>query len=123
MRRRFCLTLVAVGLFVGTAVMPDLGRPVSAQGTPVDVVLGRYVFEPAELVVPAGVVTFNLTNVDSRRHDMVIEMNGTFLESEIYGAGEGGVWETTLDQPGTYRFWCEVDDHADRGMVGTITVQ
>jgi FtsP/CotA-like multicopper oxidase with cupredoxin domain len=37
---------------------------------------------------------------------------------------QGGMWATTLtfDQPGEYRFWCPVSNHAKRGMYGRIIV-
>ena len=112
-----------MGLLIGLALMPELGRPASAQATPVDMVLGEYVFDPAQLLVPAGLVTFNFTNVDSRRHNIVIDLNAAVVGSEEFAGGTSGTWEVTLDQPGTYQFWCDVDRHAERGMVGTITVQ
>ena len=121
MRGRVSLTLAALGLALGLTLTTGFGRPAAAQMASVDVNLGEYVFDPAELMVTAGDVAFNLNNVDSRRHDMAIDVNGTLLESPILGAGESGVWVVTLE-PGTYDFWCSVGNHRERGMVGKLMV-
>ncbi|MBA2447200.1 MAG: cupredoxin domain-containing protein [Chloroflexi bacterium] len=124
MRRLIGLMLAAVGLALGVTVATGLDRPAAAQPTPVDVVLGTYIFEPAELIVPVGVVTLNLTNVDSRRHNMIIDFgNGVEGESDTFSAGSGGIWEVAFDQPGAYPFYCSIDNHAERGMVGTLIAQ
>lgn len=54
---------------------------------------------------------------------MVIDVGGTLLESESYSANTSGVWEISLDQPGTYEFWCSIGNHREQGMVGTITIE
>jgi hypothetical protein len=54
---------------------------------------------------------------------MVIDFNGTMLESPTLGPNGAGPWNVTLDRPGTYEFWCSVGNHRERGMVGTLTVQ
>lgn len=123
MRARVSLTLAALALALGVALGTVPSRSAAAQAAPVEVGFGRFVFDPAELVLPAGVSTFNFTNTDSRRHNMVIAYNGGELESAEIAAGATGTWEVTLDQPGTYEFWCNVADHRERGMVGVLTVQ
>lgn len=123
MRARATLTIVALGLAIAALVVTETGQPVAAQSAPIEVGFGAFHFEPAELTVPVGQTVFNLTNLDSqRRHNMVIDVNGTVMESETLGASTAGVWEVMLDQPGTYDFWCSVSNHRERGMVGKITV-
>jgi plastocyanin len=123
MRARVSLTVAALALAVGIGFAGGFGESAAAQALPVEIGLGEYVFIPAEVTVPAGLTTFNLTNTDSRRHNMVIGYNGLEMESETVDAGAAGVWEVTLDQPGTYEFWCNVGNHRERGMVGMLTVQ
>jgi plastocyanin len=115
--------MAALALAVGIAFAGGFGESAAAQALPVEVGFGEYVFTPAEIVVPVGLTTFTFSNTDSRRHNMVIGYYGLELESETVAAGDAGVWEVTLDQPGTYEFWCNVSNHRERGMVGVITVQ
>ena len=119
MGRRLSLAVAALGL----AVAVGITDPATAQ-TPVEVVMvSEFAFAPTELTVPAGLTMFTLNNTDSRRHDMVIAYNETTLQSETLGGGEVGMWEVTLDQAGTYEFWCSVGNHRERGMTGWLTVQ
>jgi plastocyanin len=123
MRARATLTIAALGLAIAALVVTETGQPVAAQSAPIEVGFGEFHFEPAELTVPVGQTIFNLTNLDGqRRHNMVIDVNGTVMESETLGASTAGVWEIMLDQPGTYDFWCSEGNHRERGMVGKITV-
>lgn len=122
MRGRICLTLATLALFFGlTATEP--APSASAQATWVDVAMVNFAFEPGAIDVPAGLVTFNLQNAGTSRHDMVVDVNGVVMESETYAGGEGGLWEIMLDQPGTYAFWCSIGNHRERGMEGVLTVQ
>jgi uncharacterized cupredoxin-like copper-binding protein len=41
---------------------------------------------------------------------------------ESFAGGASGVLNVTFSKPGTYDFWCPVDGHRDRGMVGKITI-
>ncbi len=123
MQRRVATSVAAFGLALGIVVASGVDRPATAQMAMADVVMGEFIFDPAEVVVGAGLQMFNLNNMDSRRHNMVIGYNGTDLESETLAAGTGGVWEVVLDQAGTYEFWCNIGNHRERGMVGTLTVQ
>jgi plastocyanin len=123
MRARVTLTIAALGLAIAALVVTETGQPVAAQSAPIEVGLGEFHFEPAELTVPVGQTVFNITNLDGqRRHNMVIDVNGTVMESEMFQASAAGVWEVMLDQPGTYDFWCGVGNHRERGMAGKITV-
>lgn len=122
MRKKLLAIVVASALGI-TSLMPASPSPSHAQtATTIDMVFGDFSFSPAAIEVPAGIVTFNISNPDSLRHDIVITVNGVDLESDIYPAGQGGTWEVTLDQPGTYDFYCSIGNHREKGMVGTITV-
>lgn len=123
MRAHVSLTLGALALALGVALGTVPSQPAVAQAVPVEVGFGEFVFNPAELALPVGVSTFNFTNADSRRHNMVIAYNGAELESAEISAGATGTWEVTLEQPGMYEFWCSVGNHRERGMVGMLTVQ
>ncbi len=123
MTARMLLTASALAVAMGVLILTELDRPAAAQAAPVDVGLGALVFEPAQLNATAGTITFNLNNTDSRRHNMVIDVAGTAIESETLSGGTAGVFEVAIDQPGEYPFWCNVGNHREQGMVGTLMVQ
>lgn len=90
------------------------------QGT-VRVKLVDFELVPADLTVRAGAITFQLQNEGRYTHDFRVEGNGVDERGPKVGAGRTMEWRIIL-QPGTYRISCPVSNHADRGMVGTLTV-
>jgi plastocyanin len=123
MRARLTLSLTALALALGALVATEMNSPVAAQSAPVAVGLGAMVFEPAELSTTAGAITFNLTNTDTRRHNMVIDVAGVPVESEVLSGGAAGVFDVTIDQAGEYEFYCNLGNHREQGMVGKLMVQ
>ncbi|MFN8524806.1 MAG: cupredoxin domain-containing protein [Chloroflexota bacterium] len=117
--------VAATALAVAAFVALSFGHTASyaQEGAAIEMKFGNYAFEPATVTVPAGAVNFNINNPDSRRHDIVIVVNGEELASEIIESGAAGAWSVTLSAPGTYEFFCSIGNHRERGMVGSITVQ
>lgn len=94
---------------------------VLAQGNPVQVTL---VDGQIKMVnsVPAGSVTFMVTNSGTHEHSFEIEGNG--VEEELAShlqPGQNGTLTVDL-QPGTYEVYCPVDDHRAQGMTMQLTV-
>ena len=78
--------------------------------------------DPSDPTVPAGTVTFEISNDGEAPHNIEIEGNGVEEVSDTFDAGQSG--EFTVDlEPGEYDFYCAVDGHKDLGMDGTLTVQ
>ena len=92
------------------------GGTVSLSGT-------EYSFTPSDPTVKSGEVTFNLTNQGNTTHSLEVEGPGEEqeLESELM-PGQSGSLTINLP-PGTYEFYCPVDDHKGMGMEGEITVK
>jgi outer membrane protein assembly factor BamB len=85
----------------------------------VGVVSGALRFDPSELHVDAGEVTFRFTNPDSIGHDFVIEKGGERIAGTDLISNDSA--EVTVDlQPGQYTFVCT--PHQSAGMRGTLTV-
>jgi plastocyanin len=80
-------------------------------------------FTPGELTVRAGEkVTLTLTNTSGKMtHDWVVE--GTDIRTKILNKGETDTIEFTIDEPGTYTFYCSVGNHRAQGMEGTLIVK
>lgn len=74
-------------------------------------------------VMKPGPTTFNVNNAGQKEHTLEIEGGGqeSGLNAEL-DAGQTASFEMDL-QPGTYKAYCPVDDHEDKGMALQITVQ
>jgi uncharacterized cupredoxin-like copper-binding protein len=83
----------------------------------------EFKFTPSDPTAKSGEVTFNLTNDGSTTHSLEVEGpdEEQELESELQ-PGQSGSLTINLP-PGTYEFYCPVDDHKGQGMEGEITVQ
>jgi uncharacterized cupredoxin-like copper-binding protein len=65
--------------------------------------------------IPAGHVTFNVTNDGTTTHALEVEGNGIEEETEEIAAGDSATLEVDLEA-GTYEVYCPVDDHRGMGM-------
>jgi uncharacterized cupredoxin-like copper-binding protein len=92
-------------------------------GETVEVSLVDFAIEPDQVEVPAGAVTFDVSNDGETLHNLEIEGDGVEEElPEDLQPGQGGSLEVDF-QPGTYEMYCPVGNHADMGMVGELTVE
>jgi hypothetical protein len=84
----------------------------------------EFAFNPDTLTVPAGRDTFTLDNAGQFPHNMHIEGNGISVDVKPDGPvpGGGNFTGAVSLTPGTYEVWCPVNNHRERGMVGTLTV-
>lgn len=99
----------------GQPAMPPGGGPVvtvNLHGRQID--MPRTIELPRDL--PAGEVTFSITNTGDMEHNFEIEGNGIerMLDTPLQ-PGESGTLTVSL-QPGTYTVYCPVANHADEGM-------
>lgn len=101
------------------------GSPAPASAIPsnaVNVRMVDYSFEMPNQIA-AGSVTFNVENAGEHKHNFEIEGQGIEKElEEDLEPGQRGTLRVDL-QPGRYRVYCPVGDHAEkRGMETTLTV-
>jgi uncharacterized cupredoxin-like copper-binding protein len=118
-------------------------RPVVADGgTVVNVTARSFVIKPDTTTIPAGKVTFKVTNIDVITHEtLVVHAQGKgfdlpydfaisrVIEEKIDKPGEvpdiksGTSGEVTLDlEPGTYILMCNLTAHFQAGMHTLIKV-
>jgi len=90
-------------------------------GQSVQVTATEFAFDPNEISVEAGEVSFELMNDGSAPHALEIEGNGVEESSDTIDGGESTTLDVELDE-GTYEIYCPVGDHRERGMEGTLTV-
>jgi len=98
---------------------------------------------PSMTVKVGEPVQLTINNVGALEHDFVIEQidaatkviqDSGSEEHHAHGAeakydlhvsaqvGETSIIEFTVNEPGTYQFFCSVPGHKDAGMVGELTV-
>ncbi len=87
----------------------------SGSGGAESVRIADYLYEPDNLVVPVG-TEVKFTNEDSAPHTATSKQQGAF-ESGSIGKGETG--SITLEQAGTYAYYCAFHPF----MKGTITAE
>lgn len=106
--------------------------------TTVQVKLNEYSIVMDESSIPAGPIVFEIENVGTEDHEVVLEpggahdapfdLNGKESEAEDIHPGDKTTLEWTLDQPGEYQLACYIVDegesegHDDKGMITTFTV-
>jgi uncharacterized cupredoxin-like copper-binding protein len=90
----------------------------------VDLSATDFKFTPSDPSVKSGEVTFKMTNDGQTTHSLEIEdVNGQDVELEgDVSPGQSGTLTANL-KPGTYEFYCPVDNHKEMGMEGEITVK
>lgn len=81
-----------------------------------------FALDPAEVTVPAGAVTFDVTNDGETLHNLEIEGSGVEEVSDDINPGEST--QLTVDLgAGEYIMYCAIGNHRDLGMEGTVGVE
>ena len=81
-----------------------------------------YALDPADPRVPrAGIIAFEATNDGLARHALAVDGPAGPVRTPPLRRGERATLAVRLP-PGTYRWYCPVGDHAQRGMVGRVRV-
>jgi plastocyanin len=119
------LVLVAAAYVAGCG----MGGPARTMppGTPlppdaVAVSAREYAFAPAALTIPAGRVTFAVTNDGTENHEFEI-LSGEQSLGKVGPFARGSTEGLTLTlSAGDYLFVCRLNGHDVLGMKGTLTV-
>lgn len=76
---------------------------------------------PAPRVPRAGLIAFAATNDGLSRHALAVDGPSGQVRTPVLLRGERAVFTVRLP-PGTYKWYCPVADHEQRGMVGRVRV-
>jgi plastocyanin len=100
------------------AAPDDGGAPAAATA---EVVVATFAFEPDPLEVEAG-TTITFTNEDATDHTVTAGTREAPAPDVFDGvlAEQGSTFELTLDEPGTYDYFCQI--HDGPGMTARIVV-
>jgi len=84
----------------------------------------EYELDPASPAVQsAGLVKFEVTNAGEIDHALEVEGPDGEVETEEIAPGDTATIEADLNKPGSYRWYCPIADHEERGMDGQIVVE
>jgi uncharacterized cupredoxin-like copper-binding protein len=122
--KRGLLVTLAAGLMLSLAACGGGGA--SGGGAPAGstkVTMTDYKFNPADLNVKAGKVSFLLVNSGGVSHDMVVmSADGKQMgRSELVQPGNSGDLTIANLPAGSYTMICDQPGHANLGMKGTVT--
>ena len=117
----FFLVVTITVAYSGSAAVPaDAGDSSAAVDTSFDISLKEFEIDAAEITAPAGTaLTFNLSNTGQAAHDYTIDAGP---QSEEVSPGGSTTLDVPSLDPGKYRVFCSLPDHAEAGMEGTLTV-
>jgi uncharacterized cupredoxin-like copper-binding protein len=126
MRKLLTVSILLIGMVILSAcASPTTPAPPPSEGQTVEVELVSYEIHMSQ-TLQAGTLTFHVVNNtdDGEEHSLEIEGNGIEVELESHlQPGEEGTLTVDL-APGTYRFYCPVEDHAEEhGMEIEVTVE
>ncbi|HWK27542.1 MAG TPA: cupredoxin domain-containing protein [Solirubrobacter sp.] len=83
---------------------------------------GAIRFTHTTLTAKAGRVEIEFSNRSQLPHAVTITGNGVDASTKVVTDADAP--PVTVDlKPGTYTFFCPVDDHREEGMQGTLTVR
>jgi uncharacterized cupredoxin-like copper-binding protein len=87
------------------------------------VTMTDFKFDPSDLKVKSGKVSFLLVNNGGVSHDLVVTSSDgkTVARSELVQPGNSTVLTVDNLAAGDYKFICDQPGHADQGMKGTLT--
>jgi plastocyanin len=105
------------------AALAAFSSVATAQAVAVPVTLTEWKVELARDTVPAGPVTFRLSNKGTITHGFYVRGEGVDKGSREVAAGASGTLTVTL-KPGTYEVFCPMSDnsHKAAGMVKSLVV-
>ena len=81
---------------------------------------GSFYYKPSVITVKKGETVKIVLNSVDMMHDFVIDELD--VRTEIIKSGESGEVTFTPTVAGEFEFYCSVEDHRDKGAVGTLIV-
>jgi len=87
-----------------------------------NITAANFSFTPSTLTVNKGdTVKIVLNNTGSWPHNFTLEAFN--VQTKTIQTGQSDTVQFVADKTGSFQFYCSVDSHKDKGMVGTLTVK
>ena len=134
---RPCIVMALVGL-LGLSLWPlqdslNAQKMTTAVGVhTVELQASEFRFDPERVTIKPGAIRFVVHNVGELRHVLTVEWEGGLGGASIrISPGQTQTLDVTLEQPGSYVFFCPLEDegeggniiaHRDKGMEGRLIV-
>ena len=109
-------------LIVALAACEGAAEDSGAVAERVEIEATSYAYSPATITVPAGRIRFVIHNAADVVHGFEVEGQGVEEEVAEIQPGATDSLTVTLEEAGTYEIYCPVQDHEQRGMIGTLDV-
>lgn len=124
-RRWWSAAVVLAAAMLTACPSPGQNAAGTTGGAKTEIRAVEFAFEPKEIGVRAGDVTFSVTNAGNVEHNFVIEAAAGATVAQIPNISTKRTLEVTAKglKPGKYTMVCTLPGHKDAGMLGTITVQ
>ena len=97
----------------------DEASPVADGARQIEVNATIEAFDPDEITADAGEDLAIILTSEDMLHDFTIDELDAHVAADRGETAEGGV---TVDEAGTYTYYCSVPGHRQAGMEGTLTV-
>jgi uncharacterized cupredoxin-like copper-binding protein len=101
-------------------------QPTQSSGaeTTVQATLKEWAIVLSQSEVPAGKVTFTVTNQGQMMHNLTIQdSSGVVAKTPNFDSSQGAQTLEVELQPGTYTLLCSLPGHAARGQMTQLTVK
>ncbi len=85
--------------------------------------LSEYSIALDQISAKPGVVHFAITNTGTLRHNLHVAGNGIDAKSQDLRPGQSGTLDVTFTDPGPFMVYCDIADHAEKGMMLTFTIE
>lgn len=130
--------VMGLAIFLGLSTWPLLGPSdtqrvgAAAHQQTVELRASEFRFDPERIRVKPGAIRFVVHNVGDMRHVLTVEWEGGLGGASIrVPPGQTRTLDVTLEQPGSYVFFCPLETeaegggvtvHRDQGMEGQLLV-
>lgn len=112
------------GLAVAAGAIPSAFAAQTAATTRVQVVEDEWRLSPSRTRIKPGTAKIEVVNMGEDDHDFELARagGGYHFDSDVIPPGERATFSFKVKR-GTYKLWCGIADHRDRGMRSKIKIR